>query len=233
MAAGRTVEPNRHVHSLHAYFLQARRPHGPDHLRRRPHPRRWELHHPPRGRDPARAGDLQPGGVVPRRGDRSRPPGPDARRRGARGGRRNSAHDDHDGHEQINRNSAPHVVARVRRAPRRERMGAARRLPRRTAASPIRTPGSRRTARCPTTRCCTCASSPTRPTLTLLGTAMLPHPIAEDHAGFMVASLDHVMWFHRPCRADEWLLYHEHSPSAAGARGFARVRSSAPTACSR
>lgn len=57
--------------------------------------------------------------------------------------------------------------------------------------------------------------------LTLLGTALLPHPIDRDHAGYMVASLDHVMWFHRMVRADEWLLYHTHSPSAAAGRGFA------------
>ena len=57
--------------------------------------------------------------------------------------------------------------------------------------------------------------------LTLLGTATLPHPLAEYDTGFMMASLDHVMWFHRPFRADEWLLYHVHSPSAGAARGFA------------
>src|SRR6266436_5109354 len=38
----------------------------------------------------------------------------------------------------------------------------------------------------------------------------------------MAASLDHALWFHRPFRADEWLLYAQDSPSAAGARGFAR-----------
>ena len=37
----------------------------------------------------------------------------------------------------------------------------------------------------------------------------------------MIASLDHAMWFHRPFRADEWLLYHQKSPSASGARGLA------------
>jgi acyl-CoA thioesterase-2 len=57
--------------------------------------------------------------------------------------------------------------------------------------------------------------------LTLLGTALLPHPMTDDHPGYMVASLDHVMWFHRPFRADDWLLYHTHSPSAAAGRGFA------------
>jgi acyl-CoA thioesterase-2 len=38
----------------------------------------------------------------------------------------------------------------------------------------------------------------------------------------MVASLDHALWFHRPFRADEWILYAQESPAAAGARGFAR-----------
>jgi acyl-CoA thioesterase II len=60
----------------------------------------------------------------------------------------------------------------------------------------------------------------------ILGTSTLPHR-EEAHtpqfdAEYQVASLDHVMWFHRPCRADEWLLYHCHSPNAAAARGFAR-----------
>ena len=58
--------------------------------------------------------------------------------------------------------------------------------------------------------------------------------MGDDDPGFMMASLDHVMWFHRPFRADEWLLYHVHSPSAGGrARVRDRVRSSAPTARSR
>jgi acyl-CoA thioesterase-2 len=38
----------------------------------------------------------------------------------------------------------------------------------------------------------------------------------------MGASLDHAVWFHRPFCADQWLLYAQDSPSAAGARGFAR-----------
>jgi acyl-CoA thioesterase-2 len=60
----------------------------------------------------------------------------------------------------------------------------------------------------------------------LLGTATLPHHLggssSSDPFRFMVASLDHAMWFHAPCRADEWLLYHCHSPVAGEARGFAR-----------
>jgi acyl-CoA thioesterase-2 len=38
----------------------------------------------------------------------------------------------------------------------------------------------------------------------------------------MTASLDHALWFHREFRADDWLLYVQESPAAAGARGFAR-----------
>ena len=56
--------------------------------------------------------------------------------------------------------------------------------------------------------------------LTLLDTATLPHAIAWNDSRYMMASLDHAMWFHRAFRADEWLLYAQESPSAAGARGF-------------
>jgi len=56
--------------------------------------------------------------------------------------------------------------------------------------------------------------------LTLLDTATLPHAIAWNDPGYMMASLDHAMWFHRPFRADEWLLYAQQSPSAEGARGL-------------
>ena len=64
--------------------------------------------------------------------------------------------------------------------------------------------------------------------LTLLDTAVLPHASSWDDDRFMIASLDHAMWFHRPFRADEWLLYHQHSPSAhGGARASRRSASSA------
>lgn len=56
--------------------------------------------------------------------------------------------------------------------------------------------------------------------LTLLDTAALPHAIAWGDPNHIMASLDHAMWFHRPFRADEWLLYAQESPSAQGARGF-------------
>jgi acyl-CoA thioesterase-2 len=57
--------------------------------------------------------------------------------------------------------------------------------------------------------------------LTILDTAMLPHGNSFHEDRFQVASLDHAMWFHRPFRADSWLLYHQRSQSASGARGIA------------
>ena len=56
----------------------------------------------------------------------------------------------------------------------------------------------------------------------LLTTALLPHGRATDYRKIQMASLDHAMWFHRPFRVDEWLLYSIDSPSASGARGFTR-----------
>jgi acyl-CoA thioesterase-2 len=56
--------------------------------------------------------------------------------------------------------------------------------------------------------------------MSLIDTATLPHAFGYD-GSVMTASLDHAMWFHRPFRADEWLLYHQVSPSASGARGLA------------
>ena len=54
----------------------------------------------------------------------------------------------------------------------------------------------------------------------LLETATLPHGRSMLHV--QMASIDHAMWFHRAFRADDWLLYVVDSPSASGARGFAR-----------
>ena len=56
----------------------------------------------------------------------------------------------------------------------------------------------------------------------LIGTATLPHGISYLHPNVQMASLDHALWFHRPFRADDWLLYSCDSPSAQGARGLAR-----------
>ncbi|MBB6118808.1 acyl-CoA thioesterase II [Nocardiopsis algeriensis] len=56
--------------------------------------------------------------------------------------------------------------------------------------------------------------------MTLLDTVLLRH--GRSFAGISMASLDHAMWFHRPFRADEWLLYAQETPTAGGARGLAR-----------
>lgn len=56
----------------------------------------------------------------------------------------------------------------------------------------------------------------------LLGTATFPHGISYYQPNVQMASLDHAMWFHRPFRADEWLLYAIDSPSAQDGRGLAR-----------
>lgn len=58
--------------------------------------------------------------------------------------------------------------------------------------------------------------------LTLLDSVLLAHGLAGWHRDVAGASLDHAMWFHRPFRADEWLLYDQVSPSASGGRGLAR-----------
>jgi acyl-CoA thioesterase-2 len=55
----------------------------------------------------------------------------------------------------------------------------------------------------------------------LLGAALVPHGRSYFRDDIMMASLDHAMWFHRPFRADEWLLSSQTSPSASGGRGLA------------
>ena len=56
----------------------------------------------------------------------------------------------------------------------------------------------------------------------LIGTTMFPHGISFLQRNVQVASLDHALWFHRPFRVDEWLLYSCDSPTAQGGRGLAR-----------
>ncbi len=58
--------------------------------------------------------------------------------------------------------------------------------------------------------------------MSLLETGLLPHGIGWFDNKVQMASLDHAMWFHRPFRLDEWLLYVQDSPSASGARSFNR-----------
>jgi acyl-CoA thioesterase II len=58
--------------------------------------------------------------------------------------------------------------------------------------------------------------------MTLLSNAVNAHPVALTSPGFQSASLDHAMWFHRPFRLDDWLLYVQESPVSARRRGFCR-----------
>ena len=57
--------------------------------------------------------------------------------------------------------------------------------------------------------------------MTLLDTTLLPFGLRWDEADIQMASLDHAMWFHRPFRADEWLLYEQSAISTGSARGLA------------
>ena len=58
--------------------------------------------------------------------------------------------------------------------------------------------------------------------MTLLDTALVAHRRSLFEPDLQVASLDHALWFHRPFRADEWMLYSQDSPSSSGARGLTR-----------
>jgi acyl-CoA thioesterase-2 len=58
--------------------------------------------------------------------------------------------------------------------------------------------------------------------MTLLDTSLYAHGTTIFDPSIQVASLDHAMWFHRPCKLDDWLLYSQDSPSASGARGLTR-----------
>jgi acyl-CoA thioesterase-2 len=58
--------------------------------------------------------------------------------------------------------------------------------------------------------------------MTILDTALLPHRRSIFDRAIMGASLDHAVWFHRPFRADQWLLYSQDSPNSHGSRGFGR-----------
>ncbi len=60
--------------------------------------------------------------------------------------------------------------------------------------------------------------------ISLLSVSTVTHPVEFMSPALHAASIDHAMWFHRPVRADEWLLYDQASPSASGALGFAQGR---------
>ena len=183
VAAGRTVDADVRVHSLHAYFLRPGDPRVADHLRRRPHPRRAELHHPPRRRDPARRSDLQRGrrrSTSPRTGPTTRDPMPDVPatrcdpRRRARAEWRRGEPDRP--RRRVARGAADRH-ALPRRRPAGRPTGRARARPGHVAARQRH--AARRPARC-TRRVVAYASD-----ITLLGTATLPHA-SPGSKGFMI-----------------------------------------------
>ncbi len=219
MAAGRTVDAERRVHSMHAYFLKLGDPKIP------------VVYDVDRIRDGGsfttrRVVAIQHGQAIfnlaasfhvpeagPEHYDRMpEVPSPDSL---ADPGRRPE-----EGPETIDRQGAPHVIDALdfRHVGDPWNPGPNR-------GTPVREPDQdtwfRTRGRLPDDALLHSCVVAYASDLTLLGTATLPHPLGPDDPGFMMASLDHVMWFHRPFRADEWLLYHVHSPSAGLARGFA------------
>ncbi len=60
--------------------------------------------------------------------------------------------------------------------------------------------------------------------LSLLGASLVPHGVYIGSPSVQPASLDHVIWFHRPVAVDGWMLYDQSSPSASGARGLSTAR---------
>ena len=219
VACGRTVRAvegrrDRRLHSLHAYFMRP----GDD-----TQPITFSVERMRDGRSfsTRRVHAIQHGKPILSMsasfqdpGPRPGPPGPDAGR------------------------PRPDVRAvagrRVRRGrpPRRpaHRPGAGHRpAPRR--GQPVRRPGHRArwptsgcgcgpSASCPTTRSCTRPCSAYASDYSLLESILRRHGRTWRTPGLRAASLDHAMWFHRPARADEWMLYAEHSPSAQGGRGL-------------
>lgn len=55
-----------------------------------------------------------------------------------------------------------------------------------------------------------------------LPTALFPHGVSHWQPNFQIATIDHAMWFHRPFRFDDWLLYDMQSPSASNGRGLVK-----------
>ena len=215
VAAGRTVEPDRAVHSLHAYFIRPGDPRVPI---------VFDVERVRDGRSftTRRVRAVQHGEAIftlaasfqlPQRGRRARRAradrGPGARGRCPTWGSGCAASGP----------SCPACRGRWTCASSRRRCGRRGAGRRRTSPSGC---GCGPTGRCrddPMLHVCllTYASD-----LTLLASVLAPHPVPMSQVA--LASLDHAMWFHRPFRADEWLLYECRSPSASGSRGLATGR---------
>ena len=216
VAASRTVdEPQRHVHSLHAYFLRPGDPAVPilyevDRIR---DGRSFTTR--TRRRHPARPGDLQPAVQLPHRRVGPRLPG---RRRRTTG---------------PTRRRCPTGTSAWPRTRTRSAADYDRPRPidlRYASGDPMQRKGTSAQSQGvwlrangplpddPVLHACvvTYASD-----MTLLDTTVLPFGRAWDSPGMRMASLDHAMWFHRPFRADEWLQYDQRVFSTTAARGLA------------
>ncbi|MCO5600495.1 hypothetical protein L7F22_054608 [Adiantum nelumboides] len=210
------------AHSLHAYFLLPGTPDA-DRLRGRAHPRRRQLHDPPGQGDPARAGDLRHDRLLSGRGRGPDAPagdlpavaGPEgAPRRQGPGGRRR--HRDAGGDRGLFRSRAADRPAAGRPEPLPAR-GRGRPGPR-----PIFNVWLRAASALPDDPALHRAVLAYASDMTLLDVSLIPHARSVFDPAIQAASLDHALWFHRPVRIDDWLLYAQDSPVAGGARGFAR-----------
>ena len=215
VAAARTVERGS-VHSMHAYFLRAGDAKAPvlydvDRITRRA-----VVHDPSRGRHPARPGHLPTRGVVPRRRGRLRasssrcPRCPIPRPCCRELKRMQSQHPDRARPDRVQALDIRYVTTSP--------------LDRTGPLPPTQLVWMRANGTLgddPVLHACllTYASD-----LTLLDTTLAPHGTSAADPSIMLASLDHAMWFHGPFRADEWLLYDQHTPAASGARGLATGR---------
>ncbi len=218
VAATRTVE-GRPPHSLHAYFLLAGDPKVPiiyevDRIRDGKSfttRRVVAIQHGQR--------DLLHVGVVSRRRGRARPPGQDAERAEARRAAERCRDQGEDPAADA-RAGAQATTSASGRSNCGRWISAAISDRNRTTADFnvwIRTTG--RLPDDPAIHRCVLAYASD---MMLLDTALLPHRRSVFDRNIMAASLDHALWFHRPFRADEWLLYAQDSPNLHGARGFAR-----------
>ena len=217
--AGRRGPHRRSRHgALPARVLPPPRRPGEAHpLHGGPHPRRPEVHHPARGRHPARRGHLQPGRVLPARGDR-----PGARGRDA-GGTRSGDPAELRGAPRARcatrfpprRWSGPRAIDRSRRAPWSGTTRSGRRGARRASWC-----GSAPAGGCRTICSCISAWSPTPPTCR----CSTPRPCRTPSRGTIRTTSWRASTTRcgsiAPFRADEWLLYAQESPAAHGARGF-------------